>query len=247
MSDDLHHTFLTRFCSRGRLEANLADMNYANDPPLLAQLSRLFASDAPEHPRTPPTIDSAEQAEFLRTASQLSEQDYSRILSHMRGLGIECCSWLDFDSSPQTPALPPRARLLPDITLDGRKYSCHHCHYGNSSIQFDLTHLHGVPRLGGFIEHIWEIPVDGLLRTFISVRIHSELTEQEQACTPFAQYPRLLSQLVPAAPSTTCIIIEPAQIVSHVVAYPRPAGSFGIDRDTLALCSALDRGRHPLK
>lgn len=39
------------------------------------------------------------------------------------------------------------------------------------------------------------------------------------------------------------VVIEPAHIVTHLTTFHRPAGTYGIDKDILVVCWALNRGR----
>lgn len=245
--DDLHHTLLTRLCSRGRLEAKLADAAYRGEDAALAELADVLLQPKTNHYIHPLRVSNEEEALFMRSATEFAMTDYELLLAHLQSTDTPYYSCLDMYAPDDALILPLRARYLTEITIENRTYSCRRSHYGNSSIQFDSVEEETTYRYAGFIEAIWETVIGGCLRTFIAVRLHRDLDEEDKQRTPFPQFPRLFTWAVEANQSDNVMIIEPTELVSHVAVYKRPAGTFGIDKPTLVLCGSLDRRRHPLK
>ncbi|KAF8219816.1 hypothetical protein L208DRAFT_1337527, partial [Tricholoma matsutake] len=120
-------------------------------------------------------------------------------------------------------------------------FSCERSHKGNSAIQFynPLTQVHDT----GFIQQIWRLPLEGTMHTFINVCPHQPLSEQQEGQAPYKYYPGFMTCIVDAIPSNTNIIIEPAHIITHVVTFQRPVGTYNIGREVLVVCWAPNRGR----
>ena len=50
-----------------------------------------------------------------------------------------------------------------------------------------------------------------------------------------------MSHIVDAIPSHNLLIIEPIHIVTHLTTFRRPVGTYGIPRETIIVCWALNR------
>ncbi|KZV97637.1 hypothetical protein EXIGLDRAFT_607869, partial [Exidia glandulosa HHB12029] len=137
--------------------------------------------------------------------------------------------------------LPGHARHPTQISHDDRTYSCRSAHEGNSCILFDSPNG---ARYSGFVDAIWTMPLDGLERSFLLMRVHDALGPEDTAKSPFMLRPRLRCRLAPSTPSDRYEVIETHHIVSHLAMWKRPRGTYGIDIETIILCDALNRGRN---
>lgn len=81
------------------------------------------------------------------------------------------------------------------------------------------------------------------MHPFVLVSPHCPLSVVHEGQAPFQHYQGFKTQIVDAEPSQTLIIIEPDHIISHLTTYQRPKNTYGIPRDTLVVCWALNRGR----
>ena len=123
----------------------------------------------------------------------------------------------------------------------GRTFSCQKSHEGNSAIQFYNPYTQQNDT--GFIHIIWQVLLETAIHTFIVVRLHSPLSAQEEGQAPFINFPGFMTRIVDALPSENLLIIEPIHIITHLTTFRRPAGTYGIPRETLIICSALNRGQ----
>ncbi len=90
---------------------------------------------------------------------------------------------------------------------------------------------------------ILQIPIQGYIGTFILVSEHRALDIQEEEQTPYFHYPLFMTRAVDAILSDKVHVIEPKHIITHLTTYTRPSGTYGINRDILEVCWALNRGR----
>lgn len=197
---------------------------------------------------TPVPLTSEEAADILKEASQL-KKDSQLTATEYQALGDYLHSTgRPYRASNQFPH-PPGSIILPNIAKQPRQihrgectFSTQSSHYGNSAIQFynPSTQTHNT----GFIQSFWQIPIQNLLHTFVVVQLSRPLTDQEEGQAPFTHYPGLMSRIVDAIPSQNVVIIEPHHIITHLTTYRRPAGTYGIMKETLVICWALNRGRY---
>ncbi|KAF8221280.1 hypothetical protein L208DRAFT_1328977, partial [Tricholoma matsutake] len=119
-------------------------------------------------------------------------------------------------------------------------FSCERSHNRNSAIQFynPLTQVHDT----GFIQQIWRLLLEGTVHIFINVCPHQQLSEQQEGQAPFKYYPGFMTWIVDAIPSNTNIINEPAHIITNVVTFQHPVGTYNIGREVLVVCWAANRG-----
>ena len=180
-------------------------------------------------------------ADILAKAPHLQEADYSDLLHYLHQTGRPYRAYSDLPHPPDSIILPPYAQLPLQVHRDECTFSCKRSHKGNSAIQFynPLTQAHDT----GFIQNIWRIPLEGIMRTFIRVCPHRSLSAQEEGQAPFRHHPGFMTRIVDALPSDNLTIIEPAHIITHVTTFQRPAGTYGIGREVLVVCWAPNRGR----
>ncbi|KAJ7085455.1 hypothetical protein B0H15DRAFT_783012 [Mycena belliarum] len=234
---DMPTTMCTQVARRGRLEAILSEDQFADrDTSGLAPILNPVSNS-----KAPQQLDSSETATILARAKELPVADYQMLLQYLRSTGQ---LWRDYEEIPHPDGaliLPPRAIQPPEFTFDGDVFSCKHSNPGNSGIQFTRPVDSAV--VTGFIETIWQIPLQGHIQTFILVDVHNIPPPEIRSQLPFESMPRLNTAVVEARPSGHICIIEPRHIITHLAVYKRPVGTFGIDRDILTVCWSLNRGR----
>ena len=233
-SGELDYTMLRQMCRRGRLMARLHDSS--------------------SHPTSPESITILSDI-LLQTASVKEDPDgtgleivpadvYEAILSYLN-------SQMPFlHRHAQAMPHPHNAHVLPcaaipvcHIKHKGRDYSTVGMHSGNSSVHFLKARSSTVD--SGHIEAMWQYTIDGILRTFIVLSVHQNLSPQDEVLDPYIAYPGFLAKVVYARQTDNLflVILEQDQIVGHVAYYNRPAGTFGIRRSTSILVNSLHRYR----
>lgn len=189
----------------------------------------------------PVPLEPSEVSKILEKAPKLLDEEYIALLHYLQCTGRPYRSFDNFPHPSNALILPPQAQHPLRLKRDGRTFSCERSHKGNSAIQYynPLAQAHDT----GSIQAIWRLPLDGLLHTFIVVRPHQALSTHEEAQAPFIHYPGFMSRIVDMVSSAKLAIIEPNHIITHLTTFKRPAGTYGIGRDTLVVCWALNRGR----
>ncbi|KAJ4463534.1 hypothetical protein C8R41DRAFT_783756, partial [Lentinula lateritia] len=124
-------------------------------------------------------------------------------------------------------------------------FSCTKSHEGQSHIQFYVPGGFRGTWGTGYIEAIWELPLEGIKQCFLLVQKHQALSPAQNFKSPYHHFPCLLlkTKLVREAPSDHIYILEPQHIITHLSVYKQPKGTYGIQSDMLAICWALNRGR----
>ena len=88
--------------------------------------------------------------------------------------------------------LPPAAKRVSHIHDKRQTFSCYTSHIGNSAIQF----MHQGVKKTGWISHIMQIPLEGIVETFIFIHPHLPLPASEQAYSPYLKCPYMESAVV---------------------------------------------------
>lgn len=230
-------TMLRQMSRRGRLEAKLNDEQSNSGP--VSELARIL------QPGTAATMKAAEPlsevAKILKIAEDLDSEDYEMLLHYQISKGQQ---WLDCRQLPHplgSLILPPCALKPREFKLGDQVFSCYRSTRGNSAIQFKDPGTNTV--LTGFIDEIWQIPLESHLQTFIMVQKHKNLTPIVLEETPYPTFPLFQTTIVYAAESNNFCIIEPRHILTHLTVFKRPKGTYGINRELLVICWALNRGR----
>jgi hypothetical protein len=231
-------TMLRQHSRRARLEALLHD----GTKPGTKELASILNSSADMPPQSKLTaLSPTEAADILAGAPKLDEAEYGELLQYLQHTGHIFRHWNDLPHPPNSTVLPPHATRPLQIHRGEYTFSCQRSHQGNSAVYFynPLTHTHAT----GFIELIWQIPLQATLRTFLIIRPHRPLSTQEEEQALFINFPGFRARILDSQPSNELIIIELAHILTHLTTFQRPSRTYGIDRETLVVCSALDRGR----
>lgn len=225
---------------RGRLDALLHDNNFqAPAAQTLAQILRPCESNNPANG----TLSHPDLAKALASAKEINQYDYLRLLQYLTSMGKQYYSaHSEIPHAPGTRILPPVGQMPPQISYEGRTYSCGISHVGNSHIQFYIPNEGG--RIAtGQIEAIWRIPLENVWQTFLLVQQHRPLTAIQLRRSPYAQEPcsKLQATIIDSEPSTTFMIIEPRHIICHLAVFKNPLGTYGIRRETMTISWALNR------
>lgn len=228
-------TMLRQMSRRARLDALLHDGGGSKE--LADILEPVDASIK----GVPTLLKPTEVAMVLSKAPHLNEMEYGALLHYLQVSGQPYKAHYAFPHHPNDLILPPQAECPLQIHHGEYTFSCQRSHKGNSAIQFynPLTQTNDT----GFIQTIWRLPLEASLRTFVVVCPHQPLSALEEGLAPFTQYSGFITQIVDALPSDKLVIIEPMHIITHLTTFERQAGTYGINRNTLVVCWALNRGR----
>ncbi|KAJ6583141.1 hypothetical protein DFH09DRAFT_911716 [Mycena vulgaris] len=219
---DIPTTMLRQVTRRGCLEA------YLNEEQFTTGHTRGLAHILdPSSVKVPEQLEPSEVAKILSSAEELFVPHYQMLLLYLQSNGQPWRHHLELPHPDGALILPPCALQSPEFQLDGRNYSCKHSHLGNSGIQFKRPSDSQI--FTGFIESIWQIPLQGHMQTFVVVELHTSLPHNILAQLPFSSKPRLNTTVVDATPSGNRFIIEPRHILTHLTTYKRPKGAFGIN------------------
>jgi hypothetical protein len=230
---------LTKVARRGRLEAKLHDEQLKDGH--VGQFAQILQPDLAAQMKATQPLSEQEVAKILAKADDLSRDDYLMLLQYQNSKGQMWYSCYQLPHPPGSLVLPPCALKPSQFKLDDKGFSCYKSHRGNSSIQFKDPINHTV--LTGFIEEIWEIPLERHMQTFVLVQKHKPMPLTMLEKTPYPTRPRLNTTIVDATLSGRFCIIEPMHILTHLTFYRRPMGTYDIDRDFLVICWSLNRGR----
>lgn len=191
-------------------------------------------------------LSKLEQQEHLLKGSPLSQDEYEALGTYLMSTERPYASmYLEADKTAATldsRFLLPTVCKRTEVLLDGRTFSVRESHEGNSAIQYYNPTNQSLET--GNIEMIWQQSLDERLHTFFVIRPHRPLSPVEERLAPFAQFHELYAtRIFDSIPSNQLFIVEPQHIRTHLSTYRRPSGTYGIQKDTLVVCWALNRGR----
>ncbi|KAF9456554.1 hypothetical protein BDZ94DRAFT_1177483 [Collybia nuda] len=229
---DLDYTMLRQMTCRAHINAALHDV----DGP--KELANILEPTDVSVDASPVALKPSEVASVLAKATNLQETEYNALLHYLQNTGQPYRSYDDFPHPPNALILPPMAQKPLQFNHGEQTFSCEHSHQGNSAIQFynPLVQANST----GFIQSIWMLPLDGLMHTFIVVRPHLSLSSQEEAQASFIHYPGFLAHIVDLQPSADLVIVEQNHIITHLTGFKLPARTYGINKETLVVCQALN-------
>ena len=115
----------------------------------------------------PTPLTSLEAASALKNALKLYKHDYTALLYYLQRSGWQYQAFSDFPYPKNALILPLWAETPLQLYCGECTFSCQCLHQGNSMIRFYnlLTQAHAT----GFIEMIWQIPLEGSMQSFIVV------------------------------------------------------------------------------
>lgn len=238
----MEFTMLLQMCRRGWLDAILHDsqsnINLTDNEKKFMKMFQVKESwsDDVLHEQ----LSGMQEANILSKASSLSSNEYNMLLTYLQQTEGAWHSYNDFPHSLNTRVLPLVAQRPTEIHHNNRTYSCYRTHRGNSAVWY-RQHQSG-QLYSGYIQTIWQLPLQGRMRTFIVVQQFKPLVEDEEAKSPFHSRPLFYIKIFDASLSDNFEIIEQHQILCHLVTYRRPAGTYDINQDILVVCASLNRG-----
>ncbi|KAF8164936.1 hypothetical protein B0H34DRAFT_647608, partial [Crassisporium funariophilum] len=238
-------TMLRQTARHGRLQAFLHDKSIESTA--VHQLAEILEPDNGDSSSRPThTMSDVEIANAHTSATALDQRHYNLLLQYLNATGVEYHSV--YDAVPHllgTLLLPPAAHQSRQFKFDSRTYSVKESHEGNSHIQFYIPGGAGDAVETGFVEVIWELPLEGIWQTFLLVRRHKPLSPAQLRKTPYAYEPcsGLQTKVVSAEEGNDIFIIEPRHIICHLTVYKNPPRMYGLTRETLTICWGLNRRR----
>jgi hypothetical protein len=238
-------TILRQMARRGRLDAFLHDNRTGNTAK--SQLANILEPiDDSYSSGSTRIMNDIEIAHAHASGTRLDLEHYDLLLQYINTTGKEYHS--AYEGVPQvlgTFILPPLAHRPHQFTLDNRTYSIQESHVGNSHIQFYIPEAVGGATDTGYIEVIWQLPLEGASQIFILVRRHQPLSPVQLQKTPYAYQPGsdLQTKVVKVENSKDVYIIEQRHIICHLAVYTNPRRTFGLIGETMTVCWGLNRRR----
>lgn len=229
---------------RGRLDAQLRDLQDKNSGESLQKLATVLASHRPTF-QSPPMISSA-LAQAYASGRTLNHNHYEFLLQYLNATGrVYESAYMETPYTFTNPILPISAQQPKQLLHRSRTYSILTQHEANSHIHFFLPIGNGASSQTGVIEAIWDIVLDGQWQQFLLIRPHRQLSDVQRSQTPYSiEICQLLkTNVVYQDPSQVTIVIEPRHIICHLSVYKRPAGTFGLNFNMLVVNWSLGRGR----
>lgn len=224
--------------------AALLDNTYGNNAgkePLIQELTSILEpEDAKNLLLNPTALDCAEIVSIQAKSPSMQTHEYVSLQAYLLFTGCAYHTYTDVPHPEYALVLPPIANCPSQINLNDHTYSCYSSHIGNSAIQFCDPKTQKIET--GSIHLILQMLLQGFMRTFLFVHGHGTLTDAEEQLTPYPTHPRFMTKVVDAKFSDTLFIIEPQHIITHLTTLKQPAGTYGISRETLVVCWALNRG-----
>lgn len=109
--------------------------------------------------------------------------------------------------------LPPHARFLSHLTIEGITYSVSSKHIGNSSVL--ISDAQDDKLVPARIDYIIQLPIEGSTRTIVAIRRYN----RAQVHDPFSKYPVLRTELYNKDP-TVLEIVSLSSIQCHFASCP---------------------------
>ena len=206
-----------------------------------AQLAHILNTAYDITESMPGQLQPSEVADILQKAPDLTTIEYKALLQYLQSTGRPYRAFDDLPHPSGALILPPQAKRPNQFHHNNHTFSCQHSHIGNSAIQFydPLSQSHDT----GFIQTIYQLPLEASMQTFIVVSPHQPLPFSEESKAPFHNHSGYMSRIVDVQPSEKTILLRLDHIITHLTTYQRPKGTYHIDWDTLIVCWALNRGR----
>jgi len=242
--DYMELTMLRQTARRGRLEALLHDNNFENTA--ASQLENILEPDNSDRSSSTHNMSDVEVANAHASATRFDQKHYDLLLEYLNATGRQYHS--AYKVVPQvlgTLILPPVTYHARQFKFDSQTYSVNESHEGNSHIQFYIPGAVGGATETGYIEAIWELPLENILQMFLLIRRHQPLSPAQLWKTPYAHEPcsNLQTKVVNMEESKDIFIIELQHIICHLTVYKNPPRTYGLNRETMTICWGLNRRR----
>jgi hypothetical protein len=226
---------LHQICERGRLLAGLSAAGLGADS-LEAQAGAVL--EGHRITETSAFTTTGPQAKTPRT--KLPAEIYELLLAREKGRDPILRDHRALPHPTNARVLSPFATAVSHLEHEGRTFTTHTAHDGNSAVLFRSSE--GTTR-SGFVDAIWqwEHP-DGQLEMSLFVRPHARLSTLDRRKDLYSQHPGLRAELVYSSQPDPLTLISPSDIISHTAYRVHPPGTFGIRRGVIVIVN-LDRGR----
>ncbi|KAJ3897072.1 hypothetical protein F5879DRAFT_928107, partial [Lentinula edodes] len=164
---DMELTMVQKSACKGRLEGLLHDNQFTN--PATQKLAKILEPrDIFAFMSTPETMTGSQIAKALSDGEPLSKTHYAILLKYLNNSGREYKSAYTNSRYPSgTLILPTRAKCHSQIPFNNTTFSCTKSHEGQSHIQFYIPGGFGGTWETGYIEAIWELPLEGIKECFL--------------------------------------------------------------------------------
>ncbi|KZV93892.1 hypothetical protein EXIGLDRAFT_786996 [Exidia glandulosa HHB12029] len=168
----------------------------------------------------------------------LPAEHYTAILDYLtsRGEMLRHCEQAGLTCADTV--LPPAGQNINSFKQYGRQFSTRRSHEGNSLVV--VRRPLGI-QLRGFIQDVCCIDFDGTMRTFL---ILEPLEPVPNALNPYQRFTGLACQVAYDRPMAARVVVEPSQLISHLVALRCPGGTFNIP-EPIIITRSLNQGRVP--
>ncbi|KZW01819.1 hypothetical protein EXIGLDRAFT_786697 [Exidia glandulosa HHB12029] len=251
---DMDYTMLRQICRRSRLAAQVKGRQYDDTVSDLQPSSVLFRSTRSVQsssaqrqlkagPRT--DLDPEQEAKTRASGTPLAASHYDLLLAYLNSRGSSWKHALHGPHSFSDAILPTTAEHKRTCTFNNHGFSIRSVHMGQASVQLQSQDQSGnAYRWPGLISTIFNICLEGAIRTFFVVDLHAPLSAEDNAKNPFAILPGFQIMAV-YAHFMGSVIVEPHEVFARVAFYDRPGGTFDIERP-IRLLRVLDRGRRSM-
>jgi hypothetical protein len=158
---------IRQVCRRAHAEAYLTEEQFTEGRTW--ELADILNLKPAHYSKAPKQLNSAEVGKILASGTDISDAHYQLLLQYLRSTGQLWCDCNHMPHPAGALVLPPRAIQPPEFILDSYTFSCYYSHLGNSAIQFKRPADSVL--FTGFVQVIWQIPLEGHMRTFLAARI----------------------------------------------------------------------------
>ncbi|KZV82543.1 hypothetical protein EXIGLDRAFT_626883 [Exidia glandulosa HHB12029] len=169
---------------------------------------------------------------------ELTAVHYTTILEYLQTRGEHFRHCEEAGLTHTDPVLPPTGQSLSSLRQYGRNFNTRRTHEGNSLV---VVRRPLGTQLRGFIEDVCCIDFDGGKRTFL---ILEPLEPVPDSLNPYLHFKGLACGVAYDRSMAARIVVEPSQLISHLVALRCPGGTFGIPEATI-ITRSLNQGRVP--
>ncbi|KAF7367760.1 hypothetical protein MSAN_00840000 [Mycena sanguinolenta] len=235
---ELDLTMLRQMCRRGRLLAAISDSAKTPDSksPVVEAMRVLSpGNQVSATSETLKQVSPGEEPAYNGLGDILDATIYEMILGYWNrnyAPPYIRAADLTFDLlNAGVKVLPSRAVERTEFKHNTRLFGAFGKHQANSSISFYNPFTGG--KDFGYIESVWNMALEGQIRTFVVVQPHTAVSPADNAKAPYAACPGFKCFLcyTNPAPPRPGLIVELRHIISHVACFERPAGTYGIEEE----------------
>ncbi|KAJ7092107.1 hypothetical protein C8R43DRAFT_908207 [Mycena crocata] len=179
--DDMPLTMLRQMARRCCLEAKLRDSQSENGP--ASDLAKILQPNIAANIKAALPLSEAEVAKILSVLIDLDEDDYQMLLQYLTSQGQLWCDCYQLPHPAGSLVLPPCALKPNQFKFEDYDFSRYRSTRGNSGIQFKDPVNESLQT--GFIDEIWQMPLQGHIQTFLVIQKHKLLSAALLEQTPY--------------------------------------------------------------